>query len=152
MKKIKHAKSISDLIVAISKQALQEPCRIGVVFSDSTDVEKLLLSGLVTDLPWKSYSNNILKVRLQLDISSYSTIDFFAIDISRMRGKRYDYILMDSKICEEGKMVLKACTVKYFGFSLEKDWPVFKRQKDRRKNTIQEFTLAEEWPLLNNTK
>ena len=152
MKKIKRAKSISDLIVAVSKQAKKEPCHIGVVFSDSADVEKLLLSKLVVDLPWKSWSNNMLRTRIQLDISSYSTIDFFAVDIPRMRGKRYDYILMDSKICEEGKIVLKACTVKYFGFSLGKDGPVFKKQKDRRKNVVQEFTLAEEWPLLSKTK
>jgi hypothetical protein len=152
MKKIKNAKSISDLIVAVSKQAKKEPCRIGVVFSDSSDVEKLLLSRLVVDLPWKSWSNNMLKVRLQLDASSYSAIDFFAMDIPRMRGKRYDYILMDSKICDEGKAVLRACTVKYFGFFLGKDMPQAKRQKDKRKNAIQEFTLAEEWPLLSKTK
>lgn len=152
MKKIKYAKSFSDLVVIVSKQALKEPCRIGVVFSDSADVKKLLLSRLVIDLPWKSWSNNMLRVRFQHDISSYSTIDFFAMDIPRMCGKRYDYILMDSKICEEGKIVLKACTVKYFGFSMGKTGAVFKRPKDRRKNIIQEFTLAEEWPLLNKTK
>ena len=152
MKKIKNAKSISDLIVAVSKQAKKEPCHIGVVFANSADVEKLLLTRLVADLPWKSWSNNMLKVRFQLDISSYSTIDFFAMDIPRMCGKRLDYILMDAKICEEGKMVLRTCTIKYFGFSLGKDGPVFKKQKDKRKNIIQEFTLAEEWPLLSKTK
>ena len=152
MKKIKRAKSISDLIVAVSKQALKEPCRIGVAFSDSADVEKLLMSGLVTDLPWQSWSNNMLKVCIQHDIPPNSTIEIFAMDIPRMCGKRFDYILMDSKICEEGKMVLRACTVKYFGFSMGKNGPVFKRQKDKRKNIIQEFTLAEEWPLLSKTK
>lgn len=152
MKKINRAKSISDLVVVICKQAKKEPCRIGVVFSDSTDVEKLLTSILVADLPWQSWSNNMLRVRFQLNVSSYSTIDFFAIDIHRMCGKRFDYILMDSKICEEGKSVLRACTVKYLGFYVGKDMPQAKRQKDKRKNVIQEFTLAEEWPFLSNTK
>ena len=90
----------------------------------------------------------MLRVCFQHDTSSYSIIDFFALDIPRMCGKRYDYILMDSQICEEGKIILKACTVRYFGFSLGKDVPVFKRHRDRRKNVVQEFALADEWPLL----
>jgi hypothetical protein len=145
MKKIKRAKSISDLVVIVSKQALKEPCHIGVVFSNSTDVEKLLMSGLVTDLPWKSWSNNMLEVRFQLDVSSYSTIEFFAMDVMRMCGKRYDYILIDSTLSDEAKIIARAMTVKGH-FFVKNDKVCYRR--DRRKNTIQEFTLAEEWPLL----
>lgn len=147
MKKIKYAKSISDLIVTISKQALKEPCHIGVVFSNSADVKKLLTSGLVTDLPWQNWSNNMLRVRFQHDTSSCSTIEFFAIDIPRMHGKRFDYILMDSRLTDDEKLVLKCTTFRGCGF-LVGDKSKLRTHKDKRKNIIQEFTLAEEWPLL----
>ena len=152
MKNIKRAKSLVDIINAASKQALKEPCHIGVVFNNSSDVEKLIASRLAVDLLWKRGSYNMLQCVVEHDMPPHSKIDFFAMDIPRMCGKRYDYILMDSQICEEGKIILKACTVKYFGFYLGKDGPKEKRIKDRRKNVVQEFTLAKEWPFLSKTK
>lgn len=147
MKRIKCAKDVFDLISIATKQCNEEKCRVGVVFADTSYVELLKISPIELFLPDSTYSNGVIRARIGRE-SDYSIIDFFAMDIPRMCGKRYDYILMDSQIGEEGKRVLGACTVKYFGFHLGKNGPKEKRLKDKRKNIIQEFTLAEEWPLL----
>lgn len=151
MKKIKRAKDVFDLISIATKQCKEEKCRVGVVFAYTSCVELLKISPIELFLPNSTYSNGIIRARIGRE-SDYGIIDFFAMDIPRMCGKRYDYILMDSRICEEGKRVLGACTVRYFGFSLGKDEPKEKRLKNRRRNVVQEFTLAEEWPLLSKTK
>ena len=145
MKKIKHAKSISDIITIAMAQCEAETCRVGIAFANKDDVVKLSKSGLIQGLLY----GGIVRGRIHGVFGNRSTIDIFDMQTSAMMcGKRYDYVLMDSQICEEGKIILKACTVKYFGFSLGKDGPKEIRLKDRRKNVVQEFTLAEEWPLL----
>ena len=146
MKNIKRANDIFDLISIATKQCKREHCRVGVVFTDTSYVEKLKLSGIELLLPDLSFSNGVLRTRIKRD-TDYSTIDFFAMDIPRMHGKRFDYLLIDSRLTDEEKIVLKCTTFRGCGFFVG-DKGKFRTHKDRRKNVVQEFTLAEEWPFL----
>ena len=137
------------MITTAIAQCEGETCKVGIAFANKYDVVKLSKSGLIPDLPYVC----IVRGGIHGVFGNRSTIDIFDMQTAAMMcGKRYDYILMDSQICEEGKIILKACTVKYFGFCLGKDGPKEKRIKDKRKNVVQEFTLSEEWPLLSKTK
>lgn len=149
MKKIKRAKSISDLLVITSKQCWKTPCRIGIWFNNAQDIRRIIDDGLVSDLPLARYNMGLLRIRFDRHMGNDSWLELISPAYPYPRGKRYDYILIDSTLPDEAKIIASAMTVKGC-FFIKNDKICYRR--DRRKNTIQEFTLAEEWPLLSKTK
>ena len=146
MESIKNARHMSEVIIAASKQCMKEKCRIGVAFANKESVERLVSSGLVSDLTCVSFTRGMLRTRFK----NQSIINFFDMSIERMLGQRYDYILMDSQLSDDAKIVLRTTTFKPAGFKLGKNTPLIETSKDERKNIVQEFILADKWPLLKN--
>ena len=145
MKKIKRAKSISDLIEIASKQCLKERCRVGIWFNIAEDIHRIVDDRLVSDLPLARYNEGLLRIRFDRHMGNDSWLEFISPAYPYPRGKRYDYIFIDSTCPDEAKLIARAMTVRGH-FFVKNDKICYRR--DRRKNTIQEFTLAEEWPLL----
>lgn len=145
MKTIKNANSISDLIEIVSKQCWKERCRVGIWFNSAEDIHRIVDDGLVSDLPLARYNDGLLRIRFDRHMGNDSWMEFISPVYPYPRGKRYDYILIDSTLSDEAKIIARAMTVKGH-FFVKNNKMCYRR--DKRKNTIQEFTLAEEWPLL----
>ena len=145
MNKIKRAKNISDLIKIASKQCLKEECRVGIWFNSAEDVRRIVDGGLMSDLCIDRHDMGLLRVRFDIDDDKRSWMELISLEYPYPRGKRYDYILIDSTLSDEAKIIAGAMTVRGC-FFVKNDKRCYRR--DKRKNSIQEFTLAEEWPLL----
>jgi hypothetical protein len=96
-------------------------------------------SQIATDLTWIKHSNNYLLTAFP----NGSRLRLFTLNPVAIRGQRYDYILMDSNLTDEEKCICRSCTCSNTAFKLGKGIP-FKTPKDKRKNIVQEFTLADE--------
>lgn len=149
MKNIKSAKNVQELLWITSKQCKKEPCRVGIWFNDSENIRRIINDGFVVDLTWTRYDSGLLRMCVNSRCGKYSWIELISPIYPYPRGKRYDYILIDSTLPDEAKIIARAMTVRN-SFFVTNDKPCYRR--DKRKNPIQEFTLAEEWPLLNTTK
>ena len=145
MKKIRRAKSISDLLEIAFKQCRKQKCRICMVFNNPKHVRWIANEGITFKLPYARYDSGRLEIRFERDKDGYSKIDIMSPAYSYMRGRRYDYVLIDSSLSDDDKCIIKAMTVRNYWFITNKK---ISYRKDKRKNIIQEFTLAEEWPLL----
>ena len=149
MKKIKNAKSISDLIKIVSKQCRKERCRVGIWFNSAKDIQQIVDDGFVSDLPFDRHVTGLLRIRFDRPRNNNSWMELISLEYPYPRGKKYDYILIDSTLSDEAKIIARAMTVRGH-FYVKNDKMCYRR--DKRKNTIQEFTLADEWPLLSKTK
>lgn len=149
MKKIKRAKSISDLLEIASKQCKKQKCRICIAFNNPDHVKWIMNDGFTSEFPYARYHCGQLEIRFEKDTGGYSIIDIISPVCFYMRYKRYDYVLMDSSVSDDMKCIVGATAVRGCFFT-KNDKVCYRR--DKRKNIIQEFTLAEEWPLLSKTK
>lgn len=144
MKNIKRAKNVQELLKIASNQCQKTPCRVGIWFNSAENIHHIVDDGLVSGLHIDRYNMGLLRIRFDCK-KTYSWMELISLVYPYPRGKRYDYILMDSTLPDEAKIIARAMTVK--GHFFTKNGKTCYR-RDKRKNTIQEFTLAEEWPLL----
>ena len=145
MKKIKRAKNISDLLKIASKQCRKEACRVGIWFHSAKDIHRIVDNGLMSDLHIDRHDMGLLRVRFDIGENKRSWIELISLEYPYPCGKRYNYIFIDSTLPDEAKIIARAMTVRGC-FFVKNDKPCYRR--DKRKNVIQEFTLADEWPLL----
>lgn len=146
MKNIKCAKSIQELLLIASKQCKKESCRVGIWFNDAENIRRIINDGFAVDLTWVRYDSGLLKMCVERCDDTHSWIEVISPAYPYPRGKRYDYILIDSTLPDEAKIIARAMIVRGC-FFMKNDKAYYRR--DKRKNSIQEFTLAEKWPLLD---